>query len=85
MPHLIDTDRNYPPETVVAMTAAFESVCQSISVRTSRNETVRDKLASIILRLVNDGEFDSIRLADVALRQLTGNDRSEISHRSTTG
>jgi hypothetical protein len=74
----VDTDRIYPPETVAVMTAAFDRICQSLSAQVNDNETVREKLALIILRHVNSGERDILRLADVALRELAGNDRAAI-------
>jgi hypothetical protein len=40
------------------------------------NEDVRQSLALIILRYVDRGVRDSERLADVALREWTGSDRS---------
>jgi hypothetical protein len=78
MMYLVNNDRIYPPETVAVMTAAFDRVCQSLSAQISRNETVRETLARIILRHANAGESDSTRLADVALRELAGNDRAAI-------
>jgi hypothetical protein len=46
MLHLVETDRTYPPETLAAMSAAFERVCQSMSVLINGNEIVRDKLVA---------------------------------------
>jgi hypothetical protein len=40
------------------------------------NEDMRRTLALIILRYVDRGERDPERLADVALREWTGSDRS---------
>jgi hypothetical protein len=78
MIHLVNTDRIYPPETVAAMTAAFDRVCQSLSAQINGNEIVRKTLALIILRHVDLGEQDPMRLADVALRELAGKERSAI-------
>ena len=75
MMHLVNADHCYPPETVAVMTAAFDRVCQSLSARINGNELVRETLALIILRHVDLGERDPVRLADVALRELAGNDR----------
>jgi hypothetical protein len=74
-----------PPETVAIMTAAFDRVCQSLSTRINGNEAVREALAFIILRNVDKGERDPTRLADVALRELSGNDRSVTHDRTKTG
>jgi hypothetical protein len=67
------------------MTAAFDRVCQSVSEQMNGNDDVKKTLALIILRHVDQGERDSERLADVALREWTGADRSEIRDRSATG
>lgn len=76
MLHLVRTDRTYPPETVAAMTAAFDRVCQSLPRRMSGNETARQALALILLRYVDLGERDPARLFDVAIRELAGGKRA---------
>jgi len=83
MLHLIKLDRTYGPETIAVMAEAFDRVCRSVaaSVRASQEE----RLALIILRHVDRGERDVARLADLALREWTGADRSEIADRSATG
>jgi hypothetical protein len=72
MLHVVETHRSYPPETVAVMTAAFDTVCQSLSTQISGNKAVRESLALIILRHIDLGERDSARLADSALRELAG-------------
>ena len=76
MLHLVETSRFYPPDTVAVMTAAFERVCQSLSAGVKGNDHVRQKLALIILRHVDEGERDPKRLSDIAFRELAGSDRS---------
>ena len=76
MLHLVPNDRTYSPETVALMTAAFDRVCQSVSHQINDNEDSKQMLALIILRYVDRGERDPERLADVALREWTGSDRS---------
>jgi hypothetical protein len=79
MLHLVPNDRTYSPETVALMTAAFDRVCQSVSHQMNEkngNEDMRRTLALIILRYVDRGERDPELLADVALREWTGSDRS---------
>ena len=76
MLHLVKFSRVYPPETVAVMTAAYEGVCQFLSARVKGNDDVSQKLALIILRHVDEGERDPKRLSDIALRELTGSDRS---------
>src|SRR5690349_11551551 len=73
---LVNISRNYPPDMVAAMTTAFEKVCQSLSASVSRSDDVRKKLALVILQHVDLGESDPEKLAEVALRELTGSDRS---------
>jgi hypothetical protein len=58
------------------MTAAFERVCDSLSNRMNGHDDVKQKLALIILRHVDQGEQDPDQLANVALREWTGADRS---------
>jgi hypothetical protein len=63
----ITLDRSYNPETIAAMTSAFDRVCRSLSSRVSGNEDVRRKLASIILQHADRGERDPVRLSDLEL------------------
>jgi hypothetical protein len=65
--HLVKDNRRYDPKTIGVMTAAFERVCQSAP---SQNDDVRRKVALIILRYVDRGEHDPVRLSDRALREL---------------
>ena len=58
------------------MTTAFDRVCQSLSPRINDNEAVREALAQIILRHVDLGERDPVRLSDVAIRELVGSERA---------
>ena len=85
MLHLVKPDRSYSPETIAVMTTAFDMVCQSLSAPMNGNEHVKRVLALAILRLIDQGEREPMLLADGALRQLTGTDRSAIGDRSATG
>jgi hypothetical protein len=76
MLHLVNLERAYSPETVAIMTAAFDRVCQSVSYRMNGDEELKRKLALIILRHVDRGVRNVQRLADVALQEWTGLDRS---------
>ena len=78
MREFIVPDRIYPPETVVAMSTAFDSVCRSVSTRINRDDSVRRRLAPIILRHVDQGQHDPQRLSEIALNELAGIDRSAI-------
>ena len=76
MPPPVRANCIYGPETVALATAAFDSVCSSVSHRIDGNEGMRQTLALIILRHIDRGERDPQRLADVALREWTGSARS---------
>jgi hypothetical protein len=78
-----EPNRVYPPETVAIMTAAFDSICQSLSTRTNGGDRLREKLAVIILRYVDDGERDPERLADLSLRELAGIDDAATDDRAS--
>jgi hypothetical protein len=66
MLHLVKPDRILSPETLALMTTAFDAVCQSVSKRINGNGTFRLTLALIILRHIEQGEHDPVRLADFA-------------------
>jgi hypothetical protein len=70
MLHLVEIPRTYGPETVAAMTVAFDRVCQSASHWINGNDDVKQTLALTILRYVDRGERDPERLADVVIREL---------------
>jgi hypothetical protein len=76
MLHLVKLDRSYGPETIAAMTTAFDMVCQSLSARMNANEDVKRTLALAILRLADRGEREPILIADAAFSELAGSDRS---------
>jgi hypothetical protein len=61
MLHLVKISRSYGPETIAAMTAAYDRVCQSLSTRINGNEDAMQSLALIILRHVDQGESDPAR------------------------
>jgi hypothetical protein len=79
MLHLLKPNRKYDPETIALRTAAFDMACQSVPPRTSGNDDVRRTLASIILRHVDRGERDPVRLSNNAFSDLVG------VYRSATG
>jgi hypothetical protein len=60
------------------MAAAFDRVCRSLSPGMNGNEALRQKLAKIILRDVDLGERDPVRLSDLAIRELTGSERATM-------
>jgi hypothetical protein len=85
MLQLVKLERSYSPETIAVMTAAFDRVCQSLSRRMNDNDDVRRAVALVILRHVDKGESDPVRLSDVAFCELAGFDRSAYGDRSATG
>ena len=85
MLHLVQLDRTYSPETVAAMGAAFDRVCKLVSNEMNGNDDARRTLALIILRLVDRGECDPARLAEIAFQEWTGTHRSAIGDRWATG
>jgi hypothetical protein len=74
MLHLVELGRTYALETITVMTAAFDTVCRSAPMQV--NDDVRRKVARIILRYVDMGERDPVRLSELAFNELTGADRS---------
>jgi hypothetical protein len=77
MLHLVEPSGFYDPETITVMTTAFDRVCQSLSACMNGNEAVKLALAAAILRRVEQGEQrDTMLLADAALHELTGSQRS---------
>jgi hypothetical protein len=56
MLHLVKPGRAYDPETVVVMTAAFDSIYRSVPA--PGVEDMRRALASTVLRNVDQGERD---------------------------
>ena len=85
MLHLLRNGGVYDPETVAVMTAAFDTVCGSLSNRMNGNDDVKRTLALIILRHIGQGERDPVRLADVAYREIAGVDRSVTGECWATG
>ena len=81
MLHPVQLNRAYSPETIAVITAAFQRVCDSLSSQMNGHDGVKQTLAQIILRHVDRGERDAHQLANVALREWTGADRSEVEDR----
>jgi hypothetical protein len=78
MLHVVKLDRSYGPETIAFMTAAFDTVCQSLSSRIRDDEALQRTIALAILRLADQGVRDPTLLADAAFRELAGIDRSAV-------
>jgi hypothetical protein len=78
MLHVVNLDRSYAPETIAVMTAAFDTVCKSLSSRIRDDEHLQRTLALAILRLADQGVRDPTLLVDAAFRELAGIDRSAV-------
>ncbi len=76
--NVVKLDRSYGPETVAAMTTAYDTVCRSLPPRINGNEDVKRSLALAILQLADQGMRDPILLADAAFRELAGSERAAI-------
>lgn len=81
MLHLVEPQRVYAPETIAAMSAAFDQLCASIP-KSANGDDLRRRLALTILRHVDRGVQDPQRLSEMAFRELAGLDGS-ASARST--
>jgi hypothetical protein len=84
MSHPVKPDQAYSPETLVIMSAAFDAVCNCVSKRISVNGSFRQTLALTIIRHVDEGERDPLRLSDIAFRELAGIDGPVTGGRAAT-
>jgi hypothetical protein len=82
MLHLVENQRVYPLETIAAMTAAFNRLCESIPKSVNGDDLCR-QLARIILRHVDRGVQDPERLYEITFREFVGLDGA-ASQRSAT-
>jgi hypothetical protein len=57
----------YDPGTLSIMADAFDRACDFLPVQFRDSDHMRRKLASHIIRHVNDGESDPTRLAETAI------------------
>jgi hypothetical protein len=62
-----DVIRVYDPDALKMMTRAFERARRSLPANFKDSERARRKLALLILRHVDRGEHDPVRLADMVL------------------
>ena len=60
----------YDPETLAIMTRAFDRACNFLPAQFRDSDFMRRRLAFHIIRHVNDGESDPIRLADSAVSSM---------------
>jgi hypothetical protein len=70
---------DFQPEQITKMTAAFARAWPHVCHRASSEselERLRERLANCILFYASQGEFDSDKLADQVIRDLTRRDRT---------
>src|SRR5438874_13829922 len=60
----------FEPETVHAMSAAFDEVCRALDL--NGDFRARETIAVRVIELARRGERDAIRLRDRVLREATG-------------
>jgi len=60
-------ERVYGPETLKVITAAFDNAHECLPAEFQENDRARRKLALLILRHMDRGEHDPVRLADSAV------------------
>ena len=60
-------ERVYGPDTLKIITAAFDNAHECLPVKFQKNDRARRKLALLILRHVERGEHDPVRLAETAV------------------
>jgi hypothetical protein len=57
----------YDPDTLGVMAEAFDRACRFLPNHFRHNDRMRRRLASQIIRHINEGETDPTRLADSAI------------------
>jgi hypothetical protein len=62
-----EIERVYGPDTLKTMTVAFDIAHRCLPVKFKENDRTRRKLALLILRHIDRGEYDPVRLADSAV------------------
>jgi hypothetical protein len=67
MPSSNGVRRVYDPDTLQLMSKAFDRACGFLPAEFQDSDRVRARLASHIIRQINDGESDLTRLADAAV------------------
>jgi hypothetical protein len=69
---LVTPGRAYDPATIAVMVAAFDMACHSLAKLIDGNDHLRRTLALAILRNVNQGERDAVRISELASSELVG-------------
>jgi hypothetical protein len=65
---LVTPGRAYDPATIAVMGAAFDKACHSLAKLIDGNDDLRRTLALAILRNVDQGEHDPVRISELASR-----------------
>jgi len=61
----------FDPETVKAMTAAYECACVALNL-VDRNDPLTEIIAEKIIMRARRGELDAVRLCEAVLEELRG-------------
>ena len=69
---LVTPGRAYDPATIAVMVAAFGTACLSLAKLIDGNDDLRRSLALAILRIINQGERDPVRISELASSELVG-------------
>jgi hypothetical protein len=67
MPSSHNFERVYGPDTLKIVTTAFDKAHECLPSEFQKNDHARRKLALLILRHIERGEHDPVRLADSAV------------------
>jgi hypothetical protein len=60
-------ERVYSPDSLKTMAAAFDNAHKSLPVKFQGNDRAKHKLALLVLRHIERGEHDPVRLANSAV------------------
>lgn len=67
MPSTHDIDRVYDPDTLKMVAAAFDNAHKRLPKKFSESDRARRRLALFVMRHIERGERDPVRLADLAV------------------
>ena len=70
------TENTFEPESIKAMSAAFEAVCEALRL-TPRSDPITEIVARKVVEVAGTGERDPDRIRDLVLLALEGTRRRE--------
>jgi hypothetical protein len=74
---LIEEDHAFSPDEVKSLVDAFEDTLRALDL-TDQDDPLSIRVAKIIIGLAKDGERDSLRLRDLALKFVRPDFKSEL-------